>query len=122
MDAINNYGLIFGVVVAVLSAGFSFFNRERYKTLIKDIYQPGNDELRSQLGTARSENQELEKSCAEVTAKYDEQSKYVKKLEELNLRPTAFTELTKVISNNHKEMMGKLTDLATTIVEKKRGK
>jgi maltodextrin utilization protein YvdJ len=118
MDALNSYGLIFGITIGVLSAAFSFFNRQRYKTLITDIYQPGNDELRSQLTNARQEKSDCEQAVTEWKTKYDEQSKYVEKLEGLNLRLPDIANLTKQISNNHTEMIVKLTDLTEKIVER----
>lgn len=109
MNALNSYGLIFGVITSILAAGFTFFNRQKYKTLITDIYQPGNDELRAQLATERQSKLDCEKSIAEIQAKYAEQSKYVTKLESLNKRLPDFASLGEVISNNHKEVMQALT-------------
>ena len=117
MDALNTYGLIAGAALGVLSAAFTFFNRERYKTLVS-IYQQGNDELRNQLASAREEKAECEQAVTEWKTKYDEQLKYVDKIERLNLRLPDIANLTKQISNNHTEMMTKLTDLAEKIVDK----
>ncbi len=118
MDGLNQYGLAFGVTIAILSAVFSFFNRERYKTLIKDIYQPGNDELRSQLASARQENTELDKERVASEARYTEQQKRVKDLEQLNSRLPDFTSLSKTMTNNHTEVITLLTSLTKVIVEK----
>lgn len=109
MDALNSYGVAFGVITSLLAAGFTFFNRQKYKTLITDIYQPGNDELRAQLATERQAKLDCEKAAAESKVKYDEQSKYVTKLESLNKRLPDFASLAEVISNNHKEVMQALT-------------
>ena len=117
MDALNTYGLIAGATLGILSAAFTFFNRERYKTLVS-IYQQGNDELRSQLASARDEKSECEQAVTEWKTKYDEQTKYVDKLEQLNLRLPAFARLTKHMDTNHTEMMTKLTELTKKIVEK----
>jgi len=105
VDALSNYGLAFGLIIGALSAAFTFFNRQKYKTLITDIYQPGNDELRAQLATERQAKLDCEKAITEIKAKYDEQSKYVSKLENLNKRLPDFNDLSSVISNNHKEVM-----------------
>ena len=118
MDALNTYGLVFGICLAVLSAAFSFFNRERYKTLIRDIYQPGNDELRNQLATTRTEKQEAERSATEWRTKSEEKDILIAELKKLNAKQADFTSLTAIISNNHKEVVSKLTDLAGTLVNK----
>ncbi len=118
MDALNTYGLIAGATLGVLSAAFTFFNRERYKTLVS-IYQQGNDELRSQLSSTRQEKAECEQAVVEWKTKYDEQVKYIDKLEELNLRIPAFSALAETISNNHTEMMTKITELTQKIVDRR---
>lgn len=115
MDVTNTYGLVVGGVLTVLSAAFTFFNRERYKTLVT-IYQQGNDELRNQLATAREEITEREKDFAEAEAKYREQSKYVDKLERLNLRLPDYAHIAELISNNHTEVMKGVTDITKMIV------
>ncbi len=117
MDALNTYGLIAGATLGILSAAFTFFNRERYKTLVS-IYQQGNDELRSQLSNARDEKAECEQSVVEWKTKYDEQVKYVEKLERLNLRLPDIAALTKQISNNHTQVIQQLTELTEKIVDK----
>ncbi len=117
MDALNTYGLIAGATLGVLSAAFTFFNRERYKTLVS-IYQQGNDELRSQLASARTEKAECEQSVVEWKTKYDEQVKYVEKLEGLNLRIPDIANLTKKMSDNHTEIMKKMTELTEKIVDR----
>ena len=117
MDALDSYGLIVGATLGVLSAAFTFFNRERYKTLVS-IYQQGNDELRSQLASTRDEKSECEQAVTEWRTKYDEQTKYVDKLEELNLRLPDFANLTKHMDTNHTQMMNKLTELTEKIVDK----
>ena len=115
MDALNTYGLVAGLVIAVLSAGASFFNRQRYKTLITDIYQPGNDELRSQLATVRQEKEDCDKAGTEWRTKYEEQEKYIGKLEALNQRLPDFASLTEVINNNHTQVMNNHTELMTVL-------
>ncbi len=117
MDALNTYGLIAGATLGILSAAFTFFNRERYKTLVS-IYQQGNDELRSQLASARQEKAECEQAVVEWKTKYDEQVKYVEKLEQLNLRIPAFSALAETISNNHTQMMAKIAELTEKIVDR----
>jgi phage protein D len=119
MDVLNSYGLAVGITFGVLSGVFTFFNRQRYQTLVT-IYQQGNDELRKQIESVKAEKTDLEKDCAETNAKYVEQTKYVSKLEELNLRPSAFADLSRTISNNHKAMMTELTKLASVIAKDKR--
>lgn len=115
MNAINSLIAIFGVTSIILSAGFSFFNRQRYKTLITDIYQPGNDELREQLKSAREDKAACEAESKVWKAKHEEQQKLVKSLEKFNSKQPDFAKLTALISDNHTEVVNKLIDLNKTI-------
>lgn len=117
-DVLNTYGLAVGVTIGVLSGAFSFFNRQRYKTLITEVYQPGNDELRKQLATEKEERAECEKKITEFQSKYEEQLRTLKILQKLNDKQADFTNLTRLISNNHKEVILKLTEITKMVVEK----
>jgi hypothetical protein len=115
MNAINLLGYI-GYGVAVISGLSAYVNRDRYKTLIEDIYKPGNQELREQLATAREECTSIKSENAALKATAKEKDRYIKHLEELNLRLPDFAELLKQgtslasqVSTNHKEIMLKLT-------------
>lgn len=99
----SNALTVSGYIVAVLAAIFSFLNRQRYKTLITDIYQPGNDELRAQLASEREKSSQLEKDNARLAAEN-------KILDRQNLRLPDFANLTKLISNNHTEVIRVITD------------
>jgi hypothetical protein len=120
MNVLNAYGLAFGLTIGILAALFSFFNRQRYKTLITEVYQPGNDELRKQLATEKELRIDCEKSSLEWQAKYKEQALVIKRLERLNDKQADFAGLTKLISNNHTEMMSGITDLAKDLAKKGR--
>jgi hypothetical protein len=115
MDALNKFGLIFGVAIAVLSAVFSYVYKERYKTLVTDIYQPGNDELRSQLGNARTEITELEKEIDIHKTRAEERERLLTEYKEQNQRLPDFAKLTSLISNNHTEVIKELATLGKVI-------
>ena len=116
MDVLNNLGIIGGSVVAVISSAFAYVNRDRYKTLIRDIYEPGNKELREQIATARTDIAELTQKNAILQTTIKEKESYTKHLEELNSRLPDLTKLTTDItalasqmSSNHREIMKQLT-------------
>lgn len=108
MDALSFSGFILAGCFAV----FSFLNRQRYKTLITDIYQPGNDELRSQLKTEREKNIDIEKDNARLAAENNI-------LDRQNRRLPEFADLTKLMSNNHRQVMTELTGLADKLIERR---
>ena len=109
---ILNFIGYFGYGVALLSGVFAYVNRDRYKTLINDIYIPGNKELRSQLATERQATADLATAKAALTAQLKEKESHIADLKELNSKQPDFTKLTSLISNNHKEIVLKLTELA----------
>lgn len=122
MDGLpSSFGIV-GLAVGVLSAVFAYINRDRYKTLINDIYKPGNQELREQLASARAENVVLLSEKTALEAQRKETEDHIKDLKDLNSRLPDYAALTtatnKVIttmSDNHTATMGALTTLATKI-------
>lgn len=111
-----------GYGVGALSAVFAYVNRDRYKTLISDIYIPGNTELRQQVADCRAEISELEKKNAHLAASTAEKEGTIKVLEKANSRLPDFGSLAKeltllsgAINNNHTETMKRMTDLASTM-------
>lgn len=121
-DLPNTFGYI-GYAIAVIAGVFSYINRDRYKTLINDIYKPGNQELREQLATARSEITDLASQNSTLKAQNTEKDNRVKDLKELNSQLPNYGALTKAtnqvittLSDNHKEIMSHITDLAKKIV------
>lgn len=119
MDALSSYLGYIGYAVAVISAVFAYINRDRYKTLINDIYKPGNQELREQLATARQEIVLITQEKTTSQAQNEEKDRRIKDLKELNSQLPDYTALTEAtnrvittLSDNHKKTMGALTDLA----------
>lgn len=108
-----------GYAVAVVSAVFAYVNKDRYKTLINDIYEPGNKELREQLSTARQEIVEVRADNASKDTASQKDADRIEYLEKLNNRLPSLAKLTaaqnnviEVLSNNHTEVMGRLADIA----------
>lgn len=118
MDGLSGFGWVGGIIVAVLSAAFSYTYRQRYKTLVTDIYQPGNDELRQQLKSTREEKSACQAEVAEWKAKYGEQEKLIATLKNINSKQADFAGLTKLISNNHKVIMQELASITKEVVRK----
>lgn len=104
MDALNAYGVAFGIVIGVLSAGASFFNRQKYQARI-DLLQAGNDELRSQNSDLRTERADLKADLAACQARAEEREKII---DEYKRQPN-FSKLVTIINGNHKEVMTVLT-------------
>lgn len=115
---LNSFGLAGGVAIALLSSVFAYINKDRYKTLINDIYLPGNQELREQLGTAREEIKELTADNAQAKAQVVEKDKFIKELKDINSKLPDYTALAgaqnkvlETMSNNHTEVMSKMTEV-----------
>lgn len=116
-DFINHYGIVIGLTGMVLALAYTFVYRDRYKTLVNDIYIPGNDELRKQLLDRDREIKELEKDNAALQASLDEKEassrqlqKLVSKLPDFSDLTGRLTELSRQTNQNHKEMMLALTE------------
>lgn len=125
-DVLTNPITIGSVVINLVLGIFAFVNRDRYKTLINDIYIPGNSELRSQLTTARDEIKELETRAARLTAQVTEKDNTIGILQEANSKQPDFTSLIRAstklgetVSNNHKEIMKTMAGLTKTITEQR---
>lgn len=116
-EFITNYGIFVGVIGMVLALGYTFLYRDRYKTLINDIYIPGNDELRKQLADRDKEIKDLEKDNAALQAQVDEKEassrqiqKLVSKLPDFSSLTDKLTDLSKQTNENHKQVMLALTE------------
>lgn len=112
---ILNFAGYIGYGVALLSGIFAYVNRDRYKTLINDIYVPGNKELREQLATERQTTTTLSAQNSTLQAQLTEKESHITDLKELNSKQPDFTKLTTLMSNNHKEVILNLTNLAKTL-------
>lgn len=104
MDALNSYGIFVGVVVGVLSAGATFFNKQRFEAQIA-LLQAGNDELRSQNQDLRNERTDHLAQIAASKARDEEKERIISNLK----RQPNLTSLTRLINNNHAEIMTVLT-------------
>lgn len=113
-DFIDKYGVFVGLIGMVLALAYTFAYRDRYKTLVNDIYIPGNDELRKQILDRDREIATLEKDNAVLQTALDEKeaaSRQIQKLiPNLTLLTKGITELSSQTNQNHKEIMLALTD------------
>lgn len=113
-----------GYAIAVIAGVFSYINRDRYKTLINDIYKPGNQELREQLATARQEITDLSSQKTTLQAQVTEKDNRIKDLKELNAQLPNYGALTQAtskvittLSDNHREILSRLTELAKKAIQ-----
>lgn len=103
-DVLDAYGLVFGVVIALLSAGATFFNKQKIQG-VNDLLAAGNDELRKRVDDLRSERDDLKAAQAAAEAKDEAQGKLI---EELRSRPDV-TKLMQMMTRYHKEVMTALS-------------
>jgi hypothetical protein len=115
MDALSLYGLIAGIVLGILSAGATFFNKQRFEAQ-NALLQAGNDELRNQNKDLRDERVDLIAKNAAVEAACKGKDAVIENLK----RQPNLTQLTRTISNNHTEVITLITALTKSIVEKKK--
>lgn len=100
MDALNIITLVGGVTIGLLSAGATFFNKQRFEAQ-NALLQAGNDELRNQNQDLRNERTDLTAQLAACKARDEEKEKLIANYKS---QPN-LGQLTKLISNNHKEVM-----------------
>lgn len=100
-----------GIVVGACGVIYTFLNKDRYKTQVNDIWKPGNDELRAQIAAIREENRILVADNSNMDSKIQNDKILITKLEELNSKQPDFTSLLTVMSNNHKEVMLKVSEV-----------
>lgn len=128
-DFSSRYGLIIGIVGLVCGLLYTFLYKDRYKTLVNDIYIPGNDELRKQRDEAYEENKELDKQNAALQAALDEKEASSRQIQKLVSKLPDFTNLTQQLAEisrqgnaNHTQVMKQLVDLTKLIAGGKNGK
>jgi hypothetical protein len=100
VDVLNAITLVGGLTIGILSAGATFFNKKRYTEFISTL-QAGNDELRNQNKDLRDERIDLTGQLAACKARDEEKERLI---DNFKAQPN-LTHLTKLISNNHKEVM-----------------
>ena len=96
----------FGIATGVAGVVLNFLNRDRYRAQ-SDIYKPENEELRAINSRKTSDITELIKQNEVLKAEAEKMKDSIKDLKELNGE-----KLITLMSNNHKEVMIKLTDIA----------
>jgi hypothetical protein len=100
VDALNIITLVGGVTIGLLSAGATFFNKQRFEAQ-NALLQAGNDELRNQNKDLRDERTDLIAQLAACKARDEEKEKLITNYKS---QPN-FAGLTKLINSNHKEIM-----------------
>ena len=100
MDVLSIVAVVSGVVIGIFSAGSTYFNKQRFEAQIA-LLQTGNDELRSQNKDLRNERLDLTAQVAACKARDEEKEKLI---ENFKSQPN-LASLTKLISNNHRQIM-----------------
>lgn len=113
MDVLSIIGLVGGVTVGVLSAGATFFNKQRFVAQ-NDLLQAGNDELRNQNKDLRDERIDLVAKNAAIEATCKGKDAIIENLK----RQPNLTQLTRTISNNHTEVINLIAELTKTLMER----
>src|SRR5437868_3325234 len=97
MDGLNLYITVSAVALGLLSAVLNFTGRQKYKDNAS-FFESSNHELREQNTTYRSDNASLKEALAKAQAESTQKDKTIEQLK-------PFSELAKVVSNNHKEVL-----------------
>lgn len=111
MNGLNAYTIVAGVSIAILTTVFNAIYHYRYK-INTELFAQGNQELREQNRTLREEKAELTNSNTQLQTQLTAKDTLIKELKDINSRQP---EVLKVMSNNHAQVMDKLTDLTTVI-------
>ena len=99
-----------GIVAGVSGVILNFLNKDRYKTQV-DVYRPENEELRAINSRKTADIGNLSKQVDVLRAEAMQKDIQIKDLKELNSKQPDFEKLVGLMSNNHKQIMVKLTDL-----------
>lgn len=118
----TKYGLIIGVVGLVCGLLYTFLYKDRYKTLVNDIYIPGNDELRKQLEDEKKTNTELDKENAKLQAALDEKEATARQIQNLIRKLPDFSSLTEQLTQLSTQTNKNHTEVMKAIVGKISGK
>lgn len=97
MNGLNLYITVSAVVLGILSALLNFTGRQKYKDNAS-FFESANSELRQQNTALRDEKTVLTKQLAETQAASQQKDETIKQLK-------PFSDIAKIMSNNHREIM-----------------
>lgn len=118
MDEIfTSYGAAFGISIGVLSGVVAVLRDKTRKAEI-EYYLRNNNELRADNDDLRDKRNEMAKEIAGCETRCVEQEKTIRLLQDLNNKQADFASIAKLISNNHKEQMKALADVAKTVARR----
>lgn len=109
MDGLNLYITVAAVSLGVLSGILTFLRKQVYETTITGLRQD-NDDLRKRRDDVIQERDEFEKDNVRLVAEN-------KLLVKQNLQLPKFSDLTAIISNNHTEVIKRITELTSLVVK-----
>lgn len=111
-DFLTDYGIYIGIALLVVGVVYTFTYKDQYKSLVQDVYVPGNDELRKQVAERNDEIRELEKDNAALQAALDEKEaasrqiqNLIRKLPNFSSLTEGLTKLSTQTNKNHTEVM-----------------
>lgn len=102
MDGLNLYITVSAVALGLGSAISNITGRQKYKDNAA-FFESSNHELREQNTSLRDEKTTLTTELAKAQTESTQKDETIKQLK-------PFSELVKIISNNHAEVMKKLTE------------
>lgn len=116
MNDLHNFNIVSlvigvtGIIAGVSGVVLNFLNKDRYQSQV-GVYKPENDELRAINNRKTNDINELSKQNEVLKAEANQKDIQIKTLAELNSKQPDFEKLMSLMSDNHKLVMLKLTDI-----------
>jgi hypothetical protein len=113
LNSVNVWSVVIGVtglVAGVSGVILNYLNKDRYQTQV-DVYKPENEELRAINSRKTADIGELSKQNDVLRAEAKQKDIQIKDLKDLNSKQPDFEKLIGVMSDNHREVLTRLTDI-----------
>jgi hypothetical protein len=113
LNSVNVWAVIIGItgiVAGVSGVILNYLNKDRYQTQV-DVYKPENEELRAINSRKTADIGELSKQNDVLRAEAKQKDIQIKDLKDLNSKQPDFEKLIGVMSDNHREVLTRLTDI-----------
>lgn len=101
---------IVGIVAGVSGVILNYLNKDRYQTQV-DVYKPENEELRAINSRKTADIGELSKQNDVLRAEAKQKDIQITDLKDLNSKQPDFEKMVGVMSDNHRQVMLKLTEI-----------
>lgn len=110
MDAFNIYTSVVAVTLGMLSALFAYTGRQKYKDQTA-FFESSNHELREQNSALREDATLLRQQLVQAQTESTQKDQTI-----AELKP--FSEVVKIMSNNHKQIMTSLAEVTKLVTGK----